>query len=613
MKSTKLLRPWRHFVAWIRELISKRSKLVLVIVFIVLSMAFLQLVYLQVIDGPKLAKEALDNRTYRYELQAKRGDILDRNGMVLATSVVRYNLGVNQILIADYVHKEYVDSNGNVVTDPKKQNDPGVHKKVVGTGAAEVARLLAPLLKQDRVKLGGKMIGHSTFEYIAKDVDPITYRKIRELNIHGIEPEQIMKREYPNGATAASIIGFVNDQGIGSAGIEQTENSVLAGTPGYESLEISAGGQVIPGGTYKTKEPVDGSAVKLTIDADLNQYAEQQVNDAVDRYNGQWGTAVVLDVKTGQVLAIADSHNENPDKPRKEGEFWGSRAVEDSYEPGSTAKLVTFAAALNTNKITPTDYFTCPNPYETPDGEKIKDALPHPPETLTASGVLAQSLNSGTVQIGSRVPDEERYDIMKKFGFGTKTGIELPGEADGILAPPDKWEKRQRYTMMFGQGVSTTPLQVAQMAAAIANNGVRISPRIVDSIISPAGAVTKEDKGPATQVMNQDVAKELQRMMLTAADGYGRMAKIDGYQVGFKTGTAQVYINGRESGIAGSAVAVAPVQDPRIAVMTVNYRPTSGLWGQTTALPYARNITEQALRILKIAPPSENIEPYPTH
>lgn len=588
----------------------RRARLLLVAFLVVLAAALAQLVNIQIIQGPQLAAQAAASRTYSYKLDAKRGDILDRNGMVLATSVVRYNLGVNQQMVANYVHKEYVDATGKVVTDSDHFKDQGVTKKTVGTGAAEAARQLAPILGQDQALLGGKMIGDSTFEYIAKDIDPTVYRQVRELKILGIEPEQVMKRVYPNGPTASSVLGFVDYEGNGAAGIELSANKQLAGTDGEESVELAAGGQLIPGGVSKTVEPRDGSNVKLTIDADLNQYAEQEVNAIKESYSPRWAAAVVLDVKTGEILALADSGNKDPAAPRKNDDFWGSHAVEDSFEPGSTFKLVTLATALEAGTVTPTSVYTCPYKYTTPNGEEIKDATEHPTADYTVAGIIANSLNTGVVQFGDTVSDQQLYETIKGFGFGQVTGVELPGEGAGILAPPEEWERRQRYTIRFGQGVSATSLQIAQMAATIGNNGVRIPPRIVDSYITPEGAVTKRAEAPATRVISEETAHTIARIMLTTTELHRSQTDMPGYQLGIKTGTAQTYEGGRQVGITTSTVGIAPVEDPRIAVFVVAYLPGGG-WGSTVALPSVRRISERALRVLKVSPPSQTWDTYP--
>ncbi|MDU5248021.1 MAG: penicillin-binding transpeptidase domain-containing protein, partial [Varibaculum cambriense] len=301
-----------------------------------------------------LADEARQARTVSAEIVSKRGDIVDRKGTVLATSIEVYNVSVNQMLVKNYVHHEIFSPDGKIVTDKTKLRDPRNRKKVVGTGAAEAARQLAPILDMNPAVLGGKMVGNRGFVYLAKNVSAQNWRKIRKLKIDGIDGELRYQRQYPNGPTASSILGFTDFEQVGQAGIEATQNKQLAGVPGKRVAEISPSGQVIPGGTDVLQTATPGKTVRLTIDADLQNTAEGLVNKQVADFGAAWGTAIVQRVGTGQILALADSGNEPPEQVRKRTSgTTGSRAVQYTYEPGSSGKLVTFATALEQKKITP--------------------------------------------------------------------------------------------------------------------------------------------------------------------------------------------------------------------------------------------------------------------
>ena len=566
-----------------------------------------RLVDLQGVRAGDLAKSASEFRTRSYTLQAKRGDILDSSGAVMATSVERYNVAVNQQLIGEYVkYKE--DDSGKLVA--------------VGSGAAAAAQDLAPLLDMDEAELGGKLLGGDEkrpFVYLKKDISPELWRKIRELRIPGIEPEQVMKREYPNGKIAGNVIGYTGmtgtqtdddtpEQAVGQAGIERSLNDVLTGEDGQLSVQI-AGGAVLPSGDKSETPAKDGSDVRLTINRDLQDNVENAVDATVEDQGAQWASAVVLEIGTGSVLALADSNTPDPSNlAATDPSNWGSRAVSTPVEPGSTGKVMTFSAAIDQGKVTPLSTFTVPDVITMPNGETISDNDSHATSDMTVAGILALSYNTGLIQIGDTIPDETRFDYMKKFGIGSKTGIELPSESAGILSDPSTWDNRTRYTTMFGQGWAATTLQLGQMVSVIGNGGVRVPVHIVGNVTDSDGTEHPTVVGDSVQVISPESADTMLDMMQAVTDpnSTGWRAAVPGYNIAGKTGTAQVPDeDGNLTRRVGTFVGLVPAEDPQIAIAVAVYNAPGAGYGGEVAAPVFKDVTTFAVRQLGIPPSTE--------
>lgn len=597
---------WR---AWLkrRPSHSRRLQALLAVFTACAVLLAVRLVDLQGVRAGDLAKSASEFRTRSYTLQAKRGDILDSSGAVMATSVERYNVAVNQQLIGEYVkYKE--DDSGKLVA--------------VGSGAAAAAQDLAPLLDMDEAELGGKLLGGDEkrpFVYLKKDISPELWRKIRELRIPGIEPEQVMKREYPNGKIAGNVIGYTGmtgtqtdddtpEQAVGQAGIERSLNDVLTGEDGQLSVQI-AGGAVLPSGDRSETPAKDGSDVQLTINRDLQDNVENAVDATVEDQGAQWASAVVLEIGTGSVLALADSNTPDPSNlAATDPSNWGSRAVSTPVEPGSTGKVMTFSAAIDQGKVTPLSTFTVPDVITMPNGETISDNDSHATSDMTVAGILALSYNTGLIQIGDTIPDETRFDYMKKFGIGSKTGIELPSESAGILSDPSTWDNRTRYTTMFGQGWAATTLQLGQMVSVIGNGGVRVPVHIVDNVTDSDGTEHPTVVGDSVQVISPESADTMLDMMQAVTDpnSTGWRAAVPGYNIAGKTGTAQVPDeDGNLTRRVGTFVGLVPAEDPQIAIAVAVYNAPGAGYGGEVAAPVFKDVTTFAVRQLGIPPSTE--------
>lgn len=568
-----------------------RQRIALAVVLVLLAVLGGRLVHMQVVAGPALAAEHSAKRLHTQEIPGARGEIIDRNGFVLATSVERWNVVVNQRQLVDAL---------------------GTPEKV----AAEAARL-APVLGMSAADLGADLWGGEEkrqFVYLAKGVVPEVYDQVRDLRIPGISGERDTDRTYPAGTTAGNVLGFVGAEGYGQAGVERVYEEVLTGTPGQITFERGARGQRIPGREQESIPAVPGRDVQLTIDRDIQFMAQRTLDEQVAETGAEWGAVQVVDTRNGEILALVDSGAVDPNDPgaTPAGER-GSRSIEAVYEPGSTAKVISMAAAIETGVATPATPFTVPYQYTTPNGQTFKDSHEHPTLQLTLAGVFAESSNTGTIMAGEPIPEQVRYDYLRKFGFGTPTGVGLPGESGGILWPADTWDGRSKYAVLFGQAVSTTVLQNTQVFATIANGGVRVQPHLVQGTVGPDGALVPTDLEEPVRVVSEETADTVMRMLETAVvDGTGRNGAVPGYRVGGKTGTAQSFEGDGVIKYVASFIGVAPVDDPRIAVNVVLYSPKTEIYGGVVAAPVFRDVTSFTLQHLGIPPTGTAPELYPT-
>lgn len=562
------------------------------LLFLGFAFCVFQLIVIQVFQSSTLASEGERVRTAVSEIGAKRGEILDVNGVVLADSVQAYHIAVNQKAIMTYEHK---DDNGNVV----------------GRGPAEAAKQLSPLLGISQAELGGMMLGNSTYVYLKKNVDAVTYREIRKLDITGIEWEAVFDRTYPNGNTAGPIVGAVNAEGDGVSGLEAYFNNFLQGTSGEEAYEISPNGAVMPGGKKVTKEPQDGGSVRTTLHADLQHLVQDALDARVRKHNADWGVVVISDVSTGRILVLADSGSTTPN-PSKPQSVIG---VQAPYEPGSVGKLLTVTSALEKGTTTPTSAYSVPYSISPADaGGPISDYHEHGTEMMTTTGILTQSSNVGTIEVGEQVGDRDRYDFMTKMGLNQLTGIELAGESQGIMRDFDAIQGRDRYTMMFGQSYAITAIQQNQFIQAIGNRGVMIAPRIIDSTTDSKGRTEKTVSPQPKQVMSADRSKELITMMESVVmdkQGTGQLAKVEGYRVAVKTGTAEIKVNGADAVVSNTA-GLVPAESPRLAISVVLYNPRVAGLSSDAAAPLWSEVTTEAVRNLGIPASTESAQLYPT-
>lgn len=559
----------------------------MVVMLVLLLVISGKLFLIQGLDVGSLAEAAVSQRTVVQQLPATRGEILDANGKVMAKSIIRYNITASPKNNTDAVDfKRLVDDKQVTITRDQ--------------GLQELADVLGMTL--DAVKKAAT--GTSNFAYVAMNVTPAIESKVMDLGLPGIYSEPVSERTYPNGSVGGSLVGFLSKDGQALAGIEQTMDAKLSGKDGRREYQRGANGIVIPTAPVDTTPAVDGQSVRLTINEDIQYYAQQAAEQQKTQYSADWASIVVVGVKTGNVIALADTNTMDPNNPgASKAEDIGVRSVTNAVEPGSTEKIVTAAGAIQEGLISQDSHLVIPPTY-TVDGETFSDAFPHGTEQRTFAGVIGDSLNTGTVMVGQKLTPQQRYDYLRKFGIGQATGIQLPGESPGILSTPDKWDTRQQYTVLFGQGVAQTPLQTAMIYQAIANNGVRLAPRLIDAYIDPNGTEHKVAQQPGTEVVTPKTAAELRDILesvTTMADA--KNVVVPGYRVGGKTGTAEApkADGSGYDGYTSSFVGMAPMDDPQYVVLVTVQRPKTDIYGVNQGYTF-NDVMGQVLRTFDVPP-----------
>ncbi|WP_294499196.1 penicillin-binding protein 2 [uncultured Rothia sp.] len=552
-------------------------------------------------DPGGVANASRQKRLRSQVLPAVRGQILDINGNVMARSVQRYNLTADQTAVATF--KRYNEDRTEKIevtpsqlvyemTDILKSVDPGITDEFIKS----------------------KLDGTSKYSVIKTDVSPEIFHKIDDLGAPFIYGEAFSQRLYPNGSVGGSVVGKYNivdepdGNGTGgtvtrnfSVGIERVFEKELAGTPGERTYEISADGVRIPVAKEEQRLAVDGKNVRLTINRDIQYFAQQVVRARAEELKAEWCTAIVMDVRDGSLLALADSSTMDPGaKTIEDATDMTPRAISQSVEPGSTEKMLTSSALIEQGLTTPTSVYDVPATL-TIDGQTFKDAFEHPAQRRTFSGIITDSMNTGTVLVGQKLTKEERYNWLKKYGVGEFTGIELTGEQQGLISDWRDWDGRTQYTVLFGQGVAQTPLQTALIFQALGNKGVRLKPRIVDAIIDADGTEHKRPVEAGVRMVSEETASSCRVLMENMVDqGHARTAKVTGYRVGGKTGTAEAPSEkGGYDGNTTSFVGLAPIEDPRFLVAVTMQRPEGSVSTNGTTEEFSK-IMEKTLHTYNV-------------
>lgn len=553
------------------------------ILVIVACTCFGKLIQVQLLDGQATAEAATNSRTSKVVVSAKRGRILASNGTVLAQSVERYNIigvpdaatsftpvdcGTKQAKALGYCHS--------------------IDGKPVGvSGAAAVARLLAPLLDMDAMELGADLNGTNQYVILKKDVTPQVKRAIDKLNLGGIVYGELSsQRVYAENTLIGALLGGVNDDGSGASGLELTLDKQLSGTDGYTVYQRGNGGEVIPGTVSKTKAAQDGSDVTLTIDSDVDWYVKRVLAEGVASSHAKWGIAVVEDALTGEILALEDS--DAIQAGSSEAKASASRAVSQTFEPGSIGKVPALAAILQNGVHKIDDHFTVPYEY-TSEGQKFHDAVYHPDKRWTLAGILQNSSNSGMVMAAEKLTSQQRYDMLTKFGIGQATGLNLPGESRGVLGTPSSWDGRTKNTVLFGQGYTVNALQLSRVVSVIANKGVNRQQSLIKSVTDKNGKPVDMLNRSAARVLDEKVANQVRNAMESALEEYKDVAGVNGYRVAVKSGTAEVVgSDGSLSSIIADFAGIIPANDPRFIVTVVMQDPDGSYGGTTSGKLFAK-------------------------
>lgn len=563
-----------------------------------LIVAFIVIIFIgrlfdiQVVSASALQTDALNKRSIPATVFASRGDIVDKNGVVLADSVMRYNVTVSPKNTKDFIRK--VDGKEVTITTQQAAAEIG---SFTGQKPEEILKIIGDALAKD---------AKSDFAYVKKAVEVDAFRSLKALEIPWLFFEQAPGRSYPNGAVAANLLGYVGQDGKPQAGVELSQDECVAGINGEEVYQRGADGVRIPGSTVTSVDTKNGGQLKLTIDSDLQWYTQQVLANRVDQFGALWGIAVVQEVKTGKLLAVADYPSLDPNNINAStAANRGSRAFQAPYEPGSTMKPLTAASLLETGTATPDSQVYAPFAISFPNGAKLTDAQMHGTLPLTLTGVLEQSSNVGITQLGEKLAADKRYAFMQKFGIGEDTGIDFPAESSGILHPWQEWDNQSYYNVMFGQAFAVTAIQMSSTYQALGNKGVRLPVRLVENCTKSDGTVVTPKLGDPVKVVSEQTARTTVDMMenFVTQGWITSSVSIPGYRIAMKTGTAEQSdgAGGISSRYIVSNMGMFPAEDPQYVVSVIIASP------QITATavvcpPVFKDIVSQVIKRYRIQP-----------
>ena len=535
-----------------------------------------RLVDVQGLSRSQYSRLGLDQRLRTMELAAERGSIFDRNGSDLAVSVRQQT----------------------VWADPRVIDDP------IGY-AAELAPVVGVDENDLRIKLGQR---DKAFVYVARKVDDETADRVRALNLPGIDLVPESERFYPSNALAGPVLGFVGTDNNGLGGLESAYEDTLTGRPGEIVVESDPQGREIPNGERRVVESERGSDLVLTIDQSLQYEAEQALIQGVTAAKAKGGMAIVVDVQTGDVLAMANVEGATAEQPaRPAPPSTPNRPVTDVYEPGSTNKVITVSGALEEGNVTTGTWFQVPAELVYEDDQTgrhvFEDVAPHP-TAMTVADILRESSNVGTILIG-RTLGKERFDnYLRGFGFGAPTSLGFPGESPGILLPVTDYNDTSMASMPIGNGIAVTAMQMLNVYTAIANNGESQPPRLVAATIGPDGTRHEAPAPESHQIVSPETAAAMRLLLESVVTGgSGENAAIPGYRVAGKTGTARKppYEQPPYKYVASFA-GFAPVESPRLSAIVVLDEPRTSYYGGDVAAPIFSRIMQYALRLERVPP-----------
>ena len=577
------------------SLAHKRIRGLVLILAVVMFMFGLRLVQVQALQAGNYRELAVNEMEKVRTLQAPRGDITDINGVPFARSVAATSIVVDQTQI----------------TDP-----------------AKVAAFVAPILNMKVQAVQEAVTGTRKWNMVARNAKPATWLKLSDAldqynsrfkamspdRIIGFFPERSYVREYPSGNLIASLIGFVNHDGVGATGLESSMNSKIKGIDGKYSYANGYKAE-IPGSQSEIIPAQSGTSIRLTVDRDIQWVASKAIAEVVKSSRALSGTVIVMDPKTGHILAHATAPTFDPNDTTKVSLVaMRNPSVLDVYEPGSTGKVMTIAAALEEKKITPQTVLTIPDKLKR-SVKVFRDHEPHPTQRLTTAGVLAVSSNTGSIKIGEMISNDKLYDYLTKFGIGSKTGSGLPGESRGILPKVADWSGTTAPTVAFGQGYSVTAMQATSVFATIANDGVRVSPTVIAGTSDSSGNYTPSATRESVRVISPETASQMRLMMesVVSASGTAPSAAIPGYRVAGKTGTAQRIDDtcGCYRGYTASFIGFAPADKPAYVISVTIQDPKGLHWGGYLGGPVFKKVMSFVLQSKGIAPTGTVVDPLP--
>jgi len=553
-----------------------------------------RLIQIQVIQASDYRAKAANEMESTRAIPAARGEITDINGVAFARSVSAINIVVDQTQISN---------------------------------AVQTANFAAPILGMTSAQVQSAISGTKKYSIVIRSAKPAVWRNLESSissynaalskenfgnRILGFFAERSYIREYPSGSLVSSLVGFVRQDGIGATGLESSMNSLITGIDGRYSFARGLGAE-IPGSQNEIIAAKKGTTVRLTIDRDVQWVAAKAIQEVVSNARAVSGTVIVMDPKTGHILAHATAPTFDPNNTKTVSEVaMRNPSVQDVYEPGSTGKIMTLAAALEEKKITPETVMSVPYSLKR-GGKKFSDHEKHPVQYLTTSGILATSSNTGLIKIGEMLSNQSLHDYLVKFGMGTSTRSGLPGESAGILRPVSDWSATTAPTVAFGQGYSLTAMQATSIFATIANDGVRVSPTVIAGTTDSSGKFTISDQRTSERVVSAQTASQLRIMMesVVSAKGTAPSAAIAGYRVAGKTGTADRYDSncGCYSGYTASFIGFAPADAPKYVISVTIQDPKGVYFGGSLGGPVFKKVMTFVLQSEHVAPTGTKILP----
>jgi cell division protein FtsI (penicillin-binding protein 3) len=543
-----------------------------------------RVVMLKTSDAESFRSAGTAQWTRTTDIAAQRGTIFDRHGNELAMSIPAASISINPKLL------ENAPATVQMLDDLLDLSDE------------KVAELLAASALPPDERKG--------FVYVARQVDASAGQMIASLNRAGINVDSVTRREMPGGSTGQTVLGRTNIDGQGIAGLEEQYDDVLAGSGGAMTREIAPGGRTVPGSETISEQPVAGDDLVLTIDRSIQFVTEQILIEQVGDINARGGLIVVMDTQTGEIYANASvRRNTETGEPIVTS---GNFVAVDSYEPGSVAKVITVAGALNEGVVSPDSTFEVPWREQYYD-DLLKDSHEHPTEVMTVADILVESSNIGTIKIQESMGRFVHHDYMRAFGLGTKTALDFPGESAGIFKSADELWGSERVTVAYGQGLSSTPLQMVAAVNAIANDGVYVSPSLVSATVGPDGTTTDMPPAATRRVVSSEAATQTAAMMQdVVCSGTASRAAVEGLLIAGKTGTAfkaadngTYYDEDGDRVYYASFVGFFPADDPQVTVLVALDEPparSGDRFGGTAAAPVFADLTPTLIHELGIQP-----------
>ena len=628
-----------------RHITNHRVFLLTLVFLSVAALLIARLFWVQVIIGGELREVAKVQRQREYVEPARRGEIVDRDGKQLAYTMQARSLTVSPKQLREELRQQQelqMRIDGVPKADIDAQLDARV-EDVLRTMANEIPGMiggetdpqptgtdteqLRTVGSVSAKEILDKLHADTSYEVLVRNVDPDVAAKVAA-KFHGVAADQQDIRQYPNGAVGENIIGKVSMDGHGQFGLEASSDAVLTGIDGRSTEDVSGGGQSIPGSLRDVVPAVPGARIELTVDLDLQTYVQQVLEQAKANSLAKSAEAVVLDAHTGEVLAMANTDTINPngdiEKQIKQGKDFENPAISHPFEPGSVAKVIAAAASIDQGLTDPFEVHQVPGSIDMA-GVTVSDAWQHDVLPYTTAGIFGKSSNVGTLQLAQRLGEERYWDYLNRFGVGAPTGIELPNESPGLLPVLEQWSGGTFANLPIGQGMSWTALQMASVYQALANDGERIQPRIIERIVGPDGQDIPQDEPQRNQVVSKEAARTTVDMFRAAfqedqtgnQSGTAQGNALEGYQFSGKTGTAQK-VNPETGAYSQSQywitfAGIAPANDPRFVVAVMLDEPQRGVLdggaGGQSAAPVFRQIASWMLDKENI-PPSPPAEPF---